>query len=174
MAAPKNNQFWKLRSKHGRDKIFSSPAIFLEAAMEYFENADQNPWFKNEVVKTGQEAGKLLPVPTQRPYTIEALCIFLDITHQTFLNYEKDEKYKDFFDVFTHVRDMIENNQFEGATVGAYNANIIARKLGLADKKEHESPDGSMSPQPNIIVNSKNTGKQIEKLIKDDNKQVGR
>lgn len=168
MAAPKNNQFWKLRSKHGRDKIFSSPSIFLEAAMEYFESADKNPWFKNEVVKTGQEAGKLLPVPTQRPYTIEALCIFLDITHKTFLNYEKDEKYKDFFQVFTHVRDMIENNQFEGATVGAYNANIIARKLGLADRKEHESPDGSMSPKPNIIVNSEKAGKEIDKLIGDE------
>lgn len=27
MGAPKGNQFWKLRSKHGRDKLFSSPEI---------------------------------------------------------------------------------------------------------------------------------------------------
>ena len=27
MAASKNNQFWKLRSKHGRDILFSSPEL---------------------------------------------------------------------------------------------------------------------------------------------------
>lgn len=25
MAAPKGNQFWMLRSKHGRDKLFATP-----------------------------------------------------------------------------------------------------------------------------------------------------
>ena len=30
MAAPKNNSFWKMRSKHGRDKIFKTPEIMLE------------------------------------------------------------------------------------------------------------------------------------------------
>ena len=32
--------------------------------------------------------------------------------------------------------ETIETQQFEGACVGAFNANIIARKLGLADKQE--------------------------------------
>lgn len=134
MGAPIGNQFWKLRSKHGRDKIFESPEQFKQAAYEYFDTADNNPWLKMEVVKSGENAGQLLPVPTQKPYSIQALCIFLGITEQTFLNYEKDENYKDFFEVFTHVRDIIETNQLEGATVGAYNANIVARKLGLTDK----------------------------------------
>jgi hypothetical protein len=146
MPAPKGNSFWKLRSKHGRDKIFSSPQVFLEAAYEYFEKCDNAPWNKMEVVKTGKDAGKLLPVPTQKPYTIQGMCVFLHITEQTFLNYEKNESYKDFFEVFTHVRDIIENNQFEGATVGAYNANIIARKLGIADKQE-----SNVSGSVNII-----------------------
>jgi len=146
MGAPKENQFWKLRSKHGRDKVFSTPEHFLKAAYEYFEYVDKNPWIHNEVVKTGIDAGKILPVPTIKPYTITALCIFLDITHKTFLKYEKEDSYKDFVQVFTHVRDVIENNQFEGAVVGAYNASIIARKLGLTEKLDHKSSDGSMSP----------------------------
>jgi len=141
MAAPKGNNFWKLRAKHGRDKIFSSPEMFLDAAYEYLEHCDKNPWNKMEVVRTGQDAGKLLPVPVKRPYSIEGLCIFLGITSHTFNNYEKDEKYKDFFQVFMHIRDIIENNQMEGATVGAYNANIIARKLGLTDNQRIEVPN---------------------------------
>jgi hypothetical protein len=137
MAAPKKNQFWKLRSKHGRDKIFSTPEAFLEGAYEYFNKCDEMPWYKNEAIKGGNKAGEIIKVPTQKPYSIVGLCIFLGITHQTFLNYESNENYKDFFDVFTHVREIIETNQFEGATVGAFNANIIARKLGLGEKIDH-------------------------------------
>lgn len=136
MSAPSNNQFWKLRSKHGRSKIFESPEQFKDAAYEYFDHADKNPWLKNEVVKSGENAGQLLPVPTQKPYSIKALCIFIGITEKTFNNYEKDEKYQDFFQVFSHVRDIIEDQQMEGATVGAYNANIVSRRLGLVDKTD--------------------------------------
>lgn len=146
MAATKGNSFWKLRSKHGRDKIFLSPEVFLDAAYEYFEHCDANPWYKKEAVKSGEFTGQIIDIPTHRPYTIQGLCIFLGITEQTWLNYQNNENYKDFFDVFTHVRQIIENNQFEGATVGAYNAAIIARKLGLSDKQDHVSSDGSMTP----------------------------
>ncbi|WP_347174524.1 hypothetical protein [Parabacteroides goldsteinii] len=45
MAASKNNQFWKLRSKHGRDILFSSPEFLWSAACEYFDWCDENPWY---------------------------------------------------------------------------------------------------------------------------------
>lgn len=163
MGAPKGNSFWKLRSKHGRDKIFETPELFIEAAYEYFEKCDENPWNKMEVVKTGQNAGQLLPVPTQKPYSIKALCLFIHITEQTFLNYEKDENYKDFFEVFTHVRNIIENQQFEGATVGAYNANIIARQLGLSDKNSLE-----LSGEVKTVQLSEKAAKAISKKIEDN------
>lgn len=139
MVAPKGNEFWKLRSKHGRDKIFSSPEEFLNEAYKYFENADKSPWYKNEAIKGGPDAGKIIKIPTQRPYSAKALCIFLGITEDTFRNYENNEKYQEFFEVFKHVRDIIDANQFEGATVGAYNANIIARQLGLVDRTHNDT-----------------------------------
>ena len=43
MAAPKGNQFWMLRSKHGRDKLFATPEALWEAACEYFQWCDENP-----------------------------------------------------------------------------------------------------------------------------------
>ncbi len=39
------------------------------------------------------------------------------------------------------------------------------KKYGDKVALEHESPDGSMSPKPNIIVNSEKTAKEIDKLI---------
>lgn len=152
MAAPKGNNFWKLRSKHGRDKIFKDPDLFIKEAYKYFENCNKNPWYKNEVIKSGLNVGQIVKVPTQRPYTIKGLCIYLGITEKTFLNYEKDKNYKDFFQVFTHVREIIENNQLEGATVGAYNANIIGRLLGLSDKQEVDQKQ---------VIEFKNVSKQF-------------
>jgi len=41
------NEFWKARSKHGRDKIFTTPEILWEAACEYFEWVADNPLQKS-------------------------------------------------------------------------------------------------------------------------------
>lgn len=48
--------------------------------------------------------------------------------------HEKNDE--DFLHVIARVEETIETQQFEGACVGAFNANIIARKLGLSDKQE--------------------------------------
>jgi hypothetical protein len=162
MAAPKGNEFWKLRSKHGRDKIFESPEIFIEAAYEYFAYCNETPWFKNEAVKSGFNVGQIVEIPTQKPYTLGGLCIFLHIDRQTFINYEKNKAYKDFFEVFTHVREIIETNQLEGATVGAFNANIIGRLLGLVDKTENKLVGDSESL---IVVTDKETAKNVQEMI---------
>ena len=139
MGAPKGNEFWKLRSKHGRDKIFKDPDIFWEAACEYFEWCEENPLLEHDFV--GKDAHDVSR-KKQRAFTIHGLCHYLDINVATFSNYEKDKSYKDFFRVFTRVKEIIYNQKFTGAASGFFNANIIARDLGLADKKElkHETP----------------------------------
>ena len=38
--------------------------------------------------------------------------------------------------IITRIREAIYQQKFEGASVGAFNANIIARDLGLADKQD--------------------------------------
>src|SRR5690606_38157697 len=41
-------KFWMNKSKHGREKIFSSPEAMAEAAEEYFNYVDENPWLRAE------------------------------------------------------------------------------------------------------------------------------
>lgn len=136
MAAPEKNNFWTLRSKHGRDLIIANPEIMLQAAEEYFKLVDDNPWHKNEAIKGGDAAGTIVPIPTQQPYTLKGLYHFLDIDGETWRNYRERP---DFKAVVQRIDDYIYNQKFVGATVGAFNANIIARDLGLVDKKEIES-----------------------------------
>lgn len=133
MAAPAGNQFWKLRSKHGRDAIFSSPEMLWEEACNYFQWCEANPWIEqNWVGKDGDEVKKRHP----RPYTLSGLCVYLDCSEQTLRNYGKDAEHKDFFEVYTRIEQIIRTQKFEGAAVGFFNANIIARDLGLVDKQD--------------------------------------
>jgi len=83
-------------------------------------------------------AGTLINVPTQTPMSIGSFCLFSDIDENTFQRYEKEEGYEDFWAITKAIKAIIESQQFEGATVGAFNPNIIARKLGLADKTEQK------------------------------------
>jgi hypothetical protein len=131
MAAPLKNDFWKQRTTHGRDKIFSTPEIFMDACNQYFEWAIENP-----LMETIIQGGKEFIVPKMRAFTLKGLCIFLDISAQTFIDYCN---YKDFVEVTTRVTDIIYTQKFEGSAAGFLNPNIIARDLGLKDttKTEH-------------------------------------
>lgn len=138
MAAPSGNQFWKARATHGRDKIFKTPELMLEAAFDYFEWVESNPLHKAIVYQ-----GAVSPEPEKlmRAMTIKGLCIFwgvntLYLTDFTGnLNLDTQEG-KDFSIVVNTIKEIIETQKFEGASAGLLNPNIIARDLGLTDKKE--------------------------------------
>lgn len=143
MPAPKGNQFWKARTKHGRDKLFTTPEILLEACLEYFEWVDRNPLYEYQLKTTKGRVHKI-PVPKMRAMTIGGLCIFLNINQSTWFDYAKQkgqegedkEITKDFSNICTRVMEIIRNQKFAGAAADLLNANIIARDLGLKDKSE--------------------------------------
>ena len=148
MGAPKGNQFWKLRSKHGRDKLFETPNLLWDAACEYFEWCDENPFIKSEakVLSGYKDSGsiEIAELPVLRPYTIQGLCLYLNcntfyINHfEDALKDKNDQLSQDFSQILTCIRGIIYNQKFSGAASGFFNANIIARDLGLADKKDIE------------------------------------
>lgn len=150
MAAPKGNNYWQFRNKHGRGFQYSPDELWMEA-MDYFEWMQNRVWNKKEAIKSGDLAGTLVDVPTSTPFSFESFCLYADISMETFRNYRSGkEEYKDFLDVATRIAVIIESQQLEGATVGAYNPNIIARKLGLADKQDHTT-NGKDLPATQII-----------------------
>lgn len=137
MAAPKGNQFWKLRSKHGRDKLFATPELLWEAACEYFEWCENNPWKMKEALKGGEMAGTVMDIPTARPYTLTGLALYLGASETFWREFRKGAK-NDFLSVIDQIEQVIYTQKFEGAAVGAFNANIIARDLGLKDASKQE------------------------------------
>lgn len=142
MAAPIGNKYWQLRSKHGRDKLFATPELLWEAAKEYFEWCDNNPVLKEDYV--GKDADRV-ERQLQRPYTISGLCIYLDASRHWWNEFRANAT-KDFLEVITRIDEIIYSQKFDGAAVGVFNQSIIARDLGLVDKKEVENTG-------NIILN---------------------
>lgn len=79
-------------------------------------------------------------VAKPRVLTIQALCTFIGITNPTWGNWRRDRP--DLKDVLAWAESVIYSNKFEGASAGLYNANIISRDLGLADKNELSGVNG--------------------------------
>ena len=156
------NSFWTNRSKHGRDKIFSSPEILWETAMEYFQLCEENPILKNDY-KGGFATEVNIKIP--RPYTWQGLSSFCDCTAETLINYGKKEEYKDFFQILTRIDDCIRDQKLTGATAGLYNATIVSRDLGLKDGVDLSSKDGTMTPKTNVIVSDVKTKEALDKII---------
>lgn len=135
MAAPKGNRFWEARSSHGRKPIFANPEQLWDACIQYFTWVEDNP-LQEEKATQFQGAFVKDTVNKMRAMTIGGMCLFLGICEDTWDNYRKQD---DFLGVTKQAEQVIRNQKFTGASADLLNANIIARDLGLVDKKEHDN-----------------------------------
>jgi len=162
MPAPKGNNFYLKRTKF-KEKLFETPKILFEAACEYFKHCDDNPWIKNEPVKSGDMAGQCMQVETSRPYTLSGLCIFLGCSQDTLSNYGGAKGYEEYFGVVKEIKEIVYTQKFEGASVGVFNANIIARDLGLSDNVKQTGSVVSYNAEV-----SKEEAKNISDALEDE------
>jgi len=151
MAAPKGNQFWKLRSKHGRDKLFASPKLMWEAACEYFEWCEDHPLIEVKGFAYQGVVTKEL-FPKMRAMTLSQLCFYLNCNESYFRIFKAQlpEGEEDFNTVIKEIETIIYNQKFQGASADLLNANIISRDLGLS-----EHSDINMDTEINITFKEK-------------------
>ncbi|WP_228853260.1 DNA-packaging protein [Aegicerativicinus sediminis] len=143
MAAPTENDFWTLRKDLSPDGKKLSVDEIYEKAQEYIDYCRENPLYSQDF--KGRDASAVY-YPKMRAMTIEGLCHHLGIVRKTWDNWKKDPKY---LHIITRVEQLIYVYKFEGAAADMLNANIIARELGLVDKKDITT-DGeplTMSPE---------------------------
>lgn len=138
---------WEIgASRLGQPPCFNSPEEMLERAIEYFKWCEDNPLGEHKIFA---QQGTIIDgeVKHKRPYTQAGLCVYLGISEQTWRNYRDSNP--NYFEVTKLITDAMYDQKFAGASAGIFNANIIARDLGLKDKSEidHQSSDGSMSPK---------------------------
>lgn len=135
-------------AKIGRPRKFT-PETLAAKFEEYKAYHPTRRRYINEVIRSGERAGEIVQVPVQPPMSLISFVLFAGITFEGWDNYCKREE---FVEVTTHIRKEIEGEQVDGAAVGQYNQNIIARLVGLADKVQMQ---GEGNAQLNISVNGK-------------------
>lgn len=137
MGAPKGNQFWKKRSKHGRNRIIKDAKTLADASDEYFQWCIDNPIIEIDF------RGKLLTrieLPHPRVFQKGELARFCHVSEWRLID-DLKELNKDFLQVITRIEGIIRDQKYTHAVVGMFNHNIVARDLGLADKHDHTIDD---------------------------------
>ena len=145
MPAPKFNQYYKNRINNGRKRIFNDTTEIIDKLDEYLEDCRNNPIEYQEMIKGGNRSGEIVLMSKPQIPTLKGFCIYLGITYQTFSNYRKDENYKDFFETFTYVSDILENEMLKNSVTGQANPMLAARLLGLKEKQDIASNDKEIS-----------------------------
>ncbi len=128
----RGNEVWRIaleRGTLGRNKRFESPMDLLIAAQEYFEWADSNPMLEQKVYHSNGVITKD-QVEHPRPYTLAGFYVFSGTPESTWYDYKANP-------VFSAACDLIMktmyDQKFSGASTGFFNANLIARDLGIRE-----------------------------------------
>lgn len=140
MAAPAGNEFWMMRTIHGRKRLFEDHEIFWEECVKYFTWCSENPLIETDF--RGKDADKVL-IPKMRAFTWAGLEVFLDCDLRRYRAAVSDEQNtnsldlnEDFVRVLSRVSKIMFTQQYEGAAAGLLNSNLAARYLSISEKTE--------------------------------------
>lgn len=126
-------------ARHRKD--LSDPDALLTIFLEYLTLMQSNVWEKSDVLKSGDDAGRIVTVPVTPPLTYQTFALFSGITKDHLKDLASDEKLSE---AVTLIMSAIEGQQLEGAAIGAFNAGLIQRLQGLADKQDGEALTGAV------------------------------
>lgn len=132
MAVTKPTRFWEAKPKRGRKPKWSDPKELHAACVEYFQWCEDNPLAIHKVIVVAGDVQDAFTYKV-RPFTLFGLCGFLGLSDDTWNRYRSKEE---LCGVTKDIDKAIYDQKFIGAATEQFNANIIARDLGLADKKE--------------------------------------
>jgi len=120
-----------------RPKAIKTPEILWKLFEDYVQHEVANPMYRVDYV--GKE-GRVERTPLETPITFMGFECWLQdndyITHLSQYAANTNGAYEEFKTIITRIQNSCYIHNFKGASVGLFNANIIARKLGLTEKQE--------------------------------------
>lgn len=143
-------ELWEIAKGPGQPPCFKSPQEMFSRACEYFKWCGEHFVLEDKIFKIKVADADALEhdfICHKRPMTQAGLCTFLNICVSTWHNYKKDPEY---LEVTSMIESIIFENKFTGASTGQFNANIIARDLGLTDRQEIKMDNASVTPWDDI------------------------
>lgn len=140
------------------------PDELLEKFQEYVTWAKEHPIpivknVKNTTTK-GDSYSSDATEHKPRLVSIGGFLVFLGAVREWWDSLDRGKRGEEFSRVKSFIRNYCEDYQKEMASAEIFNANIISRLLGLADKKDITSDGEKLT----IVVESKDEAKKLENL----------
>ena len=116
--------------------VYPDPDLLEEKFEQYVEYCEDNPILKPVLFRSGIMAGLTRDEKKPKPQTIRGFCLFCGFSKKAWdTQFKMNELYDD---VVHYIEDSIFEQQANGAAVDMYNTNMTIKRLGIADKVEHE------------------------------------
>jgi hypothetical protein len=140
------NQLWRRQPRPNVPLRYKTAQDLYDACMEYFDWVEDNPLLEE---KAFHYQGEIIKdsVAKKRMPTISGLIVFLGICNDTWYSYAKRPAHSK---IVNWVNDVIYDWRLSGGAAGLFDPGIVTRILGLAEKRDMTSSDGTMSP-PKVI-----------------------
>lgn len=162
MGAPKGNNFWKLRSKHGKDRIFADPAAMWEAACEYFDWCVANPVLVEEIHSSKGEP-KRMKVKKQRVFLMTGLCLHFHVNEKYFYNFKTTPGCtEEFREVIRMIEDTVRTQKHTMGYSGEAPANLVALDLDMKMRLEMKSENVNFNSVPVTKEEAREIAKALE------------
>lgn len=119
--------------KHNPRK-FETQEELIELFMEYVEYMDTQSFYEDKAFTIG---GKIEHTKLKRggPLTLTSWLLYINLDMSNWYSNYRDNE--DFAHAVKLIDMFIKDHKFRGAAAGVYNANIISRDLGLADRVDN-------------------------------------
>lgn len=183
MAPPKGSQYYLLAKEAlGRRRRIQTAEEFINKLLAYISWCEENP------ILTKKASKRVIDTPSdedpdkkrnearmdseskRRPMSERGFCIYLGFSLSWLVETTKNldekgskrtEEEDNLFNVIKYARDFFANQQFDGAAIGDFNANLIMRNLGMSEKTDVTTDGTAIStsiPIINIIRDNRKAG----------------
>lgn len=125
-------RFWEASPHTGRKPLYDDPDKLRKDCLEYLAWCEDNPLQEEKIVGSPPVR---MSVSRMRAPTLQGLRGFIGMGKSAWADYRQKPL---FSDVIEEIEEILYNGKFAGAAAGLLKDNIIARDLGLADKKQVE------------------------------------
>ena len=166
------NTFWKRKSKYyggGAKRLLDNAEKLMQEAYTYFTWCDKNPLIRYELMKQGGRA-VLVEVPLGRPH-MSGLCVYLGVSGSYFRSAKghirnkiegaKPNKNESSAGGNRSRKAITQTQNVEGAAVGKFAANLVARLHNIADNVNQNTAGDSVI---RITVRDDETAENLSKL----------
>lgn len=163
------------KNKGGRPPKFKKPQELWDAAVEYFKWADANPIeVSTKVAKGTKKKGKAketndkkASTSSKTPYSLHSFQAHAGIADWCAFKQSQCYQSDGFLVVIRAIENVIAGKQIDGAIAGVYQANIVARLNGIADKKDITS-DGERISGDTTVIGWPDVLKESDKVKEDE------